>query len=144
MFEAFQPSLLPTKLVTNVKQIGFAFGSSRIDQFSLKQSYPISHLLRFRQPYFSNPAQAAHIKRSPSMQHGVASEKLTPADSKNSLFNGLLELAALPYGCALLPTPDDGTPFLAPSGFGLILIELVTALSEPLSKETVPVSKETT
>lgn len=56
LFQAFQPSLLRTKLVTYVKQIGFAFGTSRIDQFGFEQSYPIAHLLSLRQSYFSNPA----------------------------------------------------------------------------------------
>ncbi|WP_292192374.1 hypothetical protein [Mesorhizobium sp.] len=61
MFEAFQPGLLRTKLVSNVKQIGFALGSGRIDQFALKQSNSISHLLSFSQPYAFNPTQATHI-----------------------------------------------------------------------------------
>lgn len=74
VFEAFQPSLLRTKLVSNIKQIGFAFGSGRIDQFALKQSNSISHLPSFSQPYAFNPTQPTHVQPSPPMQHGVASE----------------------------------------------------------------------
>ncbi|MFK0692862.1 hypothetical protein ACFX5Q_32655 [Mesorhizobium sp. IMUNJ 23033] len=62
MFEAFKLSFLPAKLVTNVLQFGFAFGSGRIDQFAFKLSDSISHLLSFSLPYISNPTWATHIQ----------------------------------------------------------------------------------
>ncbi len=74
LFEAFQPSLLRTKLVTNVLHLDLPLGSGRFDQFAFKPGYSISHLLSFSLPYVSNPAWTTHIQRSPSMQHRGALE----------------------------------------------------------------------
>ncbi len=70
LFEACQSSLLRTKLVTNVLQLGFAFGRGRIDQFAFKPSYSISHVLGLSLPYISNPTWTTHIPRSLSAQAG--------------------------------------------------------------------------